>query len=83
MRVALPIVGLFFLVLAYLSLFISRRLGDRVQSALVLVLGLLGLVLFGGSLTIYGSSGNDWVGVATSAGAAGLGAFFLVRERRG
>jgi hypothetical protein len=83
MRVALPIVGLFFLVLAYLSLFISRRLGDRVQSALVLVLGLLGLVLFGGSLTIYGSSGSAWVGVVTSGGAAGLGAFFLVRERRG
>lgn len=82
MKSVLPILGVLLLVLAFLSLFISRQLGERFQSGLLLVLGLLGLGIYISDIAVYGSSDADWIGVGVSVGAACLGGFLFRRENR-
>ena len=79
MDTALAFLGAVVLILAFASLFISRRFGDRFQNRLLLALGVLGIGLYAASLAAYGSSSDDWVGLAISAGAAGM-AIALLRE---
>lgn len=81
MEKALSILGTALLALAFLSLLISRRLGDRVQSCLVLVVGLLGFVLYLSDIALYGASTSDWIGLGVSGVCVALGADFIHRRR--
>jgi putative Mn2+ efflux pump MntP len=61
MDTALAVLGAVVLILAFASLFIGRRFGDRFQYRALLALGVLGIGLYAASLAAYGSSSHDWV----------------------
>jgi protein-S-isoprenylcysteine O-methyltransferase Ste14 len=76
----LGVLGGVALVLAMVSMLISRRRGDRFQYQLLLVVGLLVLGLSIAGVATDGRSAWEWIGVVLGAGVVGMAAFFLRRS---